>query len=162
VKIPDREEDETVADEMFFGPDGLSLRRGQRRDARIEACRPCYHWPSDAPDLRREGVVMNLNRHGLLVRAIEPVPVGAVIIVQLMRDDEFRQPFSNALQGTVVRNHEQRDGLFDHGIQLEAEDFSRAERRPVRASKPKPQPARRTRMHTIDFTVGERGIRRNR
>jgi len=151
-----------LPDEMFFGPDGLSLRRGQRRDARIEACRPCCFWPADAPDLRREGVVMDLNRHGLLVRALEPLPSGAAVIIQLMRDDDFLQPFSRALQGIVVRNEEQRDGLFDHGIQLEARDFRRAESRPVMVARPKPQPARRNRMHTIDFTVGERGIRRNR
>ena len=151
-----------MPDEMFFGPDGLSLRRGQRRDARIEACRPCCFWPTDAPELMREGVVMDLNRHGLLIRALESVPMGTPVTVQLMRDDDFRQPLSRALLGTIVRNEEQPDGLIDHGIELEAENIHRVESRPVRVAKPKPQAARRSRMHTVDFTVGDRGIRRNR
>lgn len=156
------EEGTALPDEMFFGPDGLSLRRGQRRDARIEACRPCYIWPSDAPELRRQGVVMDLNRHGLLVRSLEPIPVGTEIVVQLMRDDQFRESLSRALHGEVVRNQAQADGLYDHGIELVAQAIERNESRPVRLSKPKKQAARRSRMHTIDITVGERGIRRNR
>lgn len=146
---------------MFFGPDGLSLRRGQRRDQRVEACRPCLLWPTDAPDLQQQGVIMDLNRHGLLVRALEPIPPGTAVTVQMMRDEDFRHTLAPPLEGEVVRNEAQADGLYDHGIRLEAQEIKRVESKPVRIEQRRSQPARRSRMHTVDFTVGDRGIRRN-
>lgn len=152
-----------MADEMFFSPDAKSLRRGRRGARRTPTCRPCLVWPSDAPEIRLQGVVLDVSPLGMRVRMLEPLPQGVELQIQLMRDEEYREPLARPVEGVVVRHSESSGAFYDHGIH-------------VQRSKPGPGPSpaapmgggRRevpmrpaSRMHTFDFTVGDHGIHRN-
>lgn len=150
-----------MPDEMFFTSDMRSLRRGKRVAARTASCRPCLVWPKDAPEIELEGVIMNMNAYGLRIRMMELLPLGTEIRVQLMRDDDFKEPFAAPLEGKVVRNETSLGQFIDHGVQLTQKKTLRTESRPVHLDRPSPRVVRPTRMHTIDITVGDRGIGRS-
>ncbi|MBZ0287568.1 MAG: hypothetical protein K8I30_08130 [Anaerolineae bacterium] len=154
-----------MSDEMFFTADMKSLRRGKRRTGRTDVCRPCLTWPKDEPEMAWPGVIINVSPYGVCVRMMETLPSGTAVMVQLMRDEEFQEPLATPIEGLIVRIIVQDDGFFDHGIQLNVRQIRRAESRPQQPvrQRQRPQPLRRkkpSRMHTIDLTVGDSGIRR--
>lgn len=144
-----------MADEMFFSADERSLRRGRRIARRTPTCRACLIWLADKPELRSQGVIMDVNPFGMLIRMLEPLPVGADARIQLMRDEDFEIPLAKPLVGTVVRANPTPDGFTDIGMRIKLKEIPRAESRPVRLERRRPLITRRTRMHTIDFTVGD-------
>jgi hypothetical protein len=142
-----------MPDEMFFSPDSKSLRRGKRVAPRTETCRPCLVWPEDAPDMHLRGVILDMNAYGMLVRMLESLPPGIRIQVQLMRDDEFREPLTKPVSGMVVRNILQGDGFVEHGIQVIQEKIRRQKSKPLRKPLRRPglRQRERSRMHTRDL-----------
>lgn len=148
-------------DDMFFCNDNKSLRRGRRRSARTETCRPCLLWPKEAPELTFNGVAINMNPFGLLVRMADNMPSGTAVMVQLMRDEEFLEPLTAPLEGKVVRA-ESEDGEFtDHGLQLFRPPLERTEPRVLRVRRKKAEPEEApSRMHTMDVHVGRGSTRR--
>lgn len=140
-----------MADEMFFSDDAKSLRRGRRVAPRTPTCRPCVVWPSDDPTLRVEGVVMDVNPYGCLVRSLHSFPKGTQVEVQIMRDDDFTQPLSLIQTGEVIRHDESVPGFTDHGIRLIQKEIPKIQSRPVERPKTRPTPRRVTRMHTRDL-----------
>lgn len=148
-------------DDMFFSDDNKSLRRGRRRSSRTETCRPCLVWPKEAPELTFSGVAINMNPFGMLVRMIDNMPSGTAVMVQLMRDEEFLEPLTAPLDGTVVRATSGDGEFVDHGMQLSRPPIARAESRPIprarRTTAPEPT---QSRMHTMDVQVGKRSTRR--
>lgn len=149
-----------MPDEMFFSSDMRSLRRGKRVTARTSTCRPCLVWPKDLPAQRYEGVVMNMNAYGMLIRMLEQLPKGTDVMIQLMRDDDLQEPLAAPIEGTVARSSPQTGPFADHGIKLVQQTIRRAESRPVHLPQRRPMPIHRPRMHTIDITVGDMGARR--
>jgi hypothetical protein len=149
-----------MRDEMFFTSDMRSLRRGKRIAARTETCRPCVIWPADARDVELHGVVMDVSPFGMLIRMLDSIPPGTEIVIQLMRDDDFREPLAKPLEGKVVRNHGEFGGFRDHGVQLVQKDVKRPESKPVRLEKRRPLRYPKSRMHTIDVIVGGHPRRR--
>ena len=153
-----------MPDEMFFTSDERSLRRGKRREARTEICRPCVIQTRDGVLHRAEGVVLDMNPFGMRVRMLDPVPIGSAISIQLMRDDTFDEPFSRPLEGAVVRSESNAEGFVDHGIQLEEPLIVDPPQRPVPRPAFQPFDTKRVTpgMHTIDFTVGDAPLGRGR
>lgn len=145
-----------MSDDMFFSSDSRSLRRGKRIAQRTPTCRPCLVWPADAPEIAVQGVVLDMNPYGMLIRMLEVLPPPTVVRVQLMRDDTFDQPLAAPLEGRVVR-HAGGEGVFlDHGILLsqkksQTEAIRRIQYVPPRALLKRPPP----RMHTLDITIGD-------
>lgn len=148
-------------DDMFFSNDNKSLRRGRRQSARTETCRPCLVWLKEASELMFNGVAINMTPFGLLVRMIDNMPLGTVVMVQLMRDEEFLEPLTAPLEGRVVR-HAPGDGEFvDHGMLLTQPEVERNESQPVRAVCRKTDAETPpSRMHTMDVDIGRRSSRR--
>lgn len=149
-----------MSDEMFFSSDAKSLRRGKRVAKRTETCRPCIVYPKDAPDMRLEGVVMDINPYGMRIRMLEPLPEGSEVSIQLMRDDQFEVPLAPPVTGSIVRAEQESDGLMDHGVKLTQKHIERGEPKPVRIEKRQPRKWPKTRMHTIDVTLANRYRRR--
>ena len=152
-------------DEMFFANDNRSLRRGRRRAARTETCRPCVVWPKDAPEMPAQGVVVDVTPYGLGVRMLEYVAPGNLVCVQFMQDDHFEVPLSAPIESMVVRVIETDDGFYDHGLEIMRREIRRVERnRPVhikaRVRIPFITRDLKARMHTIDILAGEVGVRR--
>lgn len=97
----------------------------------------------------------------MLVRIMEPIPVGAKVVVQLMRDENFDKVLSGPREGTVVRACADEHGFTDHGVKLVSKRIPKASERPIMIERPRPRPkSPPTRMHTIDVTIG--GTRRGR
>jgi len=146
-----------MPDDMIMSRDSRSLRRGNRRAPRTETCRPCLVWPKEIPGLISQGVIININPYGMCIRMLESLAPGTPVVVQLMRDEEFRVPLSAPVEGTVVRNADVPDGFMDHGVEILQRAIERAER-PLRPLGQRNRPTQRgpVRMHTIDFRVGER------
>ncbi len=153
-----------MPDEMFFSQDERALVRGKRAAGRTETCRPCLLTLANGRTL--QGVILNLNAHGVLVRLMEPVAIGTVMNVQMMRDDAFTKPMSPPRMGKVIRL-DGSDGAF-HDVAVKFAVGRLAGRR-----EPAPRAARNTpaapqtgtaasRMQTLDITLGgtRRGGRR--
>lgn len=144
-------------DEMFFRGDGKSLIRGKRRERRTPTCRPCVLWLVHLPELKMEGVVMDVNKFGLCVRMIGSVEVGEVVHVQLMADEEFKEALAEPMEAVVRRVQEDGSGFLDHGLEIVRKEIRRTEpKRIVVAPRPRLAPRQRPRMHTLDVTVGDR------
>ncbi len=146
-----------MPDEMFFSADKKSLRRGKRHSPRTETCRPCFVWTKNEPDNKLRGVVMDVSPDGMRVRMIEILPTDTPIIVQMMRDDDFRFPLSVPADAYVVRYESGTGGFTDHGFQFTHKEIKRGEPRSMDIERKRPsRPVTRTRMYTIDYTVGGR------
>ncbi len=150
-----------MPDEMFFSNDELSLLRGKRAAARTEVCRPGLVAARGPSPRAVEGVIIDMNPHGMLIRMMERIPVGSKVVVQMMRDDRFQRAFSSPRDGTVVRTTAADNGFMDHGIKLMVKRIPKASERPILIEQARPRPkSAPTRMHTIDVTIG--GPRRGR
>ncbi len=139
-----------MADEMFFSADSKSLRRGKRIAPRTETCRPCLVWPEDAPEMHMQGMILDMNVYGMLIRMTESLPPGMRIQVQLMRDDDFRESLTKPVTALVVRSIVQNDGFVELGIQVVQETVRQEESKPLRKplQKPRSRQHGRTRMYT--------------
>ena len=141
---------------MFVAQTDASLRRGKRIAPRTEVCRPCLVWQESVADIRIQGVVLDLNPYGFRIRMLEEFEAGTHLIVQMMRDDEFRVPLSPPLEVPVMRIGRAVGGFVDHGIKIirkkikKPQEFKRVEVR-------QPSSARRNpiRMHTAEETLEE-------
>ena len=153
-----------MSDEMFFSADERSLIRGKRIAARTETCRPCLVAARGPSPRAVEGVIMDMNPHGMLIRTLEPIPVGAKVVVQMMRDDGFAKALSVPRDGTVVRHNPANEGYTDHGVKLINRQIPKASERPIIIEQRRPRPkSAPTRMHTLDVTIGgPRAARRGR
>jgi hypothetical protein len=151
-----------MADEMFFSPDSRSLHRGRRVAKRTATSRPCVLWPSEAREMEVQGTVLNINPYGMLIRTNEPLAVGTVIRIQLMRDEDYREALSIPVEGCVVRQAGSEGTFTDHGIRVQQKDLRPAASRTVRLGGRTTSGlrSRPTKMHTIDITVSDSGIRR--
>lgn len=145
-----------MADEMYFSNDERALLRGKRRLKRTETCRPCVVCV-ESEDTPMEGVVLDVTPYGMMVRMIDTLSVGTVVRVQLMRDDNFREPLGAPKAGEVVRHDPAAPaGFTDHGIRLIVREIPKAESGPVTIRQPRRGTSKpsSSRMHNIDFTVG--------
>lgn len=103
------------------------------------------------------GVVMDVSPHGMRIRMMEALPPETPITIQMMRDDDFRIPLSDPAPGRIVRMENAPDGCTDHGIELTRKPVRRALVKPVHIPRRAAlRPATRTRMYSIDYTVGGR------
>lgn len=144
-------------EEMVWSESQKSLMRGRRVAPRTEVCRPCLVWLQIAPELKLQGVLLDLTPHGMRVRLIERIPPGTPIMVQLMRDENFEVPLSPPIESRVVRNEAVFGGLVDHGVKRILKPIRRAESpRPVSMARARRARHQRTRMHTLDVTLGNR------
>jgi hypothetical protein len=145
-----------MPDEMFFSTDARSLRRGRRRAARTQICRPCLVWPADARDVELEGVALDISPYGMRVRMVETLPPGTRVKIQLMRDEHFKVPFADPVLAQIVRTSGQGDHFTDHGVKIVRETAKHEVPQAAEAPKQQPQHKHRTRMHTIDLRAGDR------
>jgi len=144
-----------MPDEMFFSADMRSLRRGRRIAPRTETCRPCLVWLKENPDSKYCGVVMDINPYGMRIRMLDQLAAGKPILVQMMRDEDFQQPLAAPVEALIVRQIEEADDMTDHGVRILQKEIRRYEPRPAPMEKRPVVSRPKTRMYTLDLTVGE-------
>lgn len=149
-------------EEMFLSKDAKSVQRGKRTAPRTEVCRPCVVWREALPEHTLQGVIMDLNPYGMRIRMLAPVEEGADIMVQMMRDEEFRVPLSPPIKARVVRMTGSMEGFVDHGIKVRVAKIRRVrEQSAVAVELKSPKRRMSTRMYSLmDLTVDDRGVRR--
>ncbi|MBI2422079.1 MAG: hypothetical protein HYV27_04545 [Candidatus Hydrogenedentes bacterium] len=146
---------------LVLSSDSRSLRRGRRCAPRTEVCRPCLLWLASDDTVKLQGVVLDLNPYGLRVRSFAEFEEGVEILVQMMRDEEFTIPLSPAIRTSLVRRSEQAEGFVDLGLKIELERIRRGNGyKPKVITRPAPMRSGISRMHTVDVTIDDRGIRR--
>jgi len=146
---------------MFVSPDSSSLHRGRRKAPRTEVCRPCLVWAPVSPEDRKQGVSLDLNAYGMKIRTLVSYPEGTELMVQLMRDDDFRVPLSPPIRVTVVRRRSTPEGFLDYGLQIRHAIIKSAEGgRSFRIPRPYIRRRAATRMYSVDHILDERGRRR--
>lgn len=142
----------SLGEDMFVTEDERSLQKGRRVAPRTQVCRPCLVWTRDAPEEKRQAVALDLNAYGMLVRTVDPLPLGARVHVQLMRDEFFQTPLSGPLELEVVRVEEAMGGFADlglkHLLKKLAKDTPAKSAQLARPARPRPPKA--TRMHLAD------------
>ena len=150
-----------MADDMYFSEDERSLHRGSRVAPRTDTCRPCVVHTLDKEKLNIHGVVLDINPHGMLVRMMEIVPLGTKVSIQLMRDDDFKIPFSSVHRGEIMRHIGTTGGFTDHGLKIENQEVRRDESKPIVIEQKRAIRSRqKSGMHNIDSTVGKSPRRR--
>jgi len=148
-------------EEMFTAANERSLCRGRRIAPRTEVCRPAVAWGKATPDKKVEGVMLDLNPYGMKLRMLHSFPPGTELMVQMMRDEGFTIPLSPPIEVRVVRTAKAMAGLTDHGIKVTLSKIRRSEEgRPTPLTRAQALRRRPTRMHTVDYTVGNRDPRR--
>jgi hypothetical protein len=147
-----------MSDEMFFTPDMRALRRGKRVASRTETCRPCLLWEQTDQETKHYGVVLDVNPYGMRVRMLDMIAVGTPVVIQMMRDEEYRFPLAKPIEALVVRHQEEADDMVDHGMQIsQKKEVQRIVSKPAQPeAKVAEQPKKKTRMYTLDVTVGDR------
>ncbi|MFP4172727.1 MAG: PilZ domain-containing protein [Candidatus Hydrogenedentota bacterium] len=147
-----------MPDDMFLSPDRKSLWRGRRIARRTQIFRPCLVWPREMPEMKLHGVALDVSPYGLRIRMLEDLPPGTEVRIQLMRDDEFEEPLARPIAAEVVRNTQDEGGFVDHGVSIPHEAVERKEHKPLLRPLRPIQRLSQTRMHTIDFRIGGKGI----
>lgn len=138
---------------MVTAGEGRSLHRGQRKAPRTKVCRPCILWSEESPEIRVQGVLLDLNPYGMRIRCLQPLEAGTRLSLQMMRDDSFRDPLSPPINVEVMRTEPSRNGFVDHGVRtilkrIQPMVMSRVE--PIAPSRAGNAPFHR--MHTVDLT----------
>lgn len=147
-----------MSDEMYFSNDEKALIRGKRSHRRTETCRPCLVTVADDSE-PIQAVVLDVTPYGMLLRMLDSIPEGTPVRVQLMRDDNFRDPLGVPKEGMIIRSDPaDGHGFVDHGVQIEVPEIPGVSTQPRRIpDRPTVQRRKQSRMHTIDFTVGGEG-----
>lgn len=151
-----------MSDEMYFSSDERALLRGKRRHVRTEVCRPCLVTASETGGEPLEGVILDVTPHGISVRMMDALPTGTQVTVQMMRDDNFRDPLGEPKHGEIVRSEtDPGEGFTDHGVRVTNPDIRTVESRPKHIpERAESRPREKPRMHSIDITVGSPPRRR--
>lgn len=142
-------------EDMVVSTDNRSMRKGRRVAPRTEVCRPCLLWDDTEGTDKVQGVVLDLNPHGMRIRSLDPFPEESVIQIQMMRDEEFSIPLSDPITVRVIRVDEE-EGFFDLGVRLVLKRIRRVGE--LRLPKlPVARPTRRlgTRMYTADYAIDD-------
>jgi hypothetical protein len=151
-----------VLDDMFFSRDLQSMRRGNRRASRTPVCRPCILWIKSARDSEKKyyGVILDINRFGICVRMLDKIDLGTEVVVQLMRDEDYKVPLAQPVEATVVRLEVLGAGMSDHGMEVVAKPVPRLF--PEKAERARPIPMKDTgsKVYTIDMALGRNPRRR--
>lgn len=146
---------------LVLSSDSKSLQRGRRSAPRTEVCRPCLFWVENEDPEKIQGVVLDLNPHGMRVRCFTDIEEGTEIRVQMMRDEEFSVPLSPPLRTRVVRSIEQAEGFIDLGLKIVLEPIRRGNGyKPTPIARPVLMRRGAQRMHTLDVSIDDRGVRR--
>lgn len=138
-----------MPDDMFFANNMRSLRRGRRAAQRTPVCRPCVIWLKDMPDEGYYGVVMDINRNGMRIRMLDLLPPDSEIIIQLMKDEEYREPLARPVEGIVARVQES-EGMSDHGVRIVRKEVAPIVAKPVPEVRKRPAPGRESKMYMLD------------
>jgi hypothetical protein len=148
-------------DNMVVSPDERSIHRGRRRAPRTNVLRPCLVWYPENPEERMQGVLLDLTPWGMRLRMLDLFREGSRLTLQMMRDEEFREPLSAPLHVKVVRIAATPEGFYDLGLTIQHATIRKAESSaPVRIERPKPAVRRSARMYSVDLETGGRGGRR--
>jgi hypothetical protein len=162
---PEKKHRFSPPESMIISSDERSVRRGRRNAPRTEVCRPCLYWLESAPNKQFQGVLLDLTPYGMRLRSLAPLEKGAVLFVQLMRDESFEVALSAPIQAHIVYAAPQTGGFYDLGLKRDLKiipkprDFvpmnGPISRRPVAKATKKIS----ERMHSLN-PVMERGARR--
>ncbi len=146
---------------MPLDADSASVRRGRRVAPRTEVCRPCLVWLQSEPQNEVQGVLLDLNPYGMRMRMLDRFERGTILYVQMMRDEEYQFPLSQAILVRVVYVHESVGGFVDHGLKRHLPRIRRPEEMQRTRYEP-PRQVRRpsTRMYSLDELDLRRGPRR--
>lgn len=123
---------------------------------RIPSCRPCLIWEKDAPDDKKKGVIMNLNRYGLRIRTFEDFKVGQEIFVQMMKDEEYKVPLGIPILNTIVYSIITPQGFIDYGLKRVLSDIKKLGKLGhVEIRRPGSNPRAQTRMYILETKEGK-------
>lgn len=147
-------------EEVVVSTDNRSLRKGRRVAPRTEVCRPVLLWPPERVEEKFQGVVLDLNPHGLRIRSLNDFPLGTILHIQMMRDEDFTFPLSPVIVIEVTRIIE-ADDFVDLGVRVIQPKIRKpAEMKPVAMARSNKLTRPVSRMHTLNIQVDDRGIRR--
>jgi hypothetical protein len=141
---------------MYMSPDNTSIRRGRRAAPRTGVCRPCLVWEAQLPDTKHQGVILDLNPHGMKMRMLKMLGEGTEVWIQLMRDEDFQIALSHPLHAQLVRVNSAADGFVDYGVRLIMASIKNAAGQPPgQGAISNTQANTSSRMHTRDITLEE-------
>jgi len=111
-----------VVDELFFTPDGKSLRRGRRGSKRHAIERLVHIWRPGDEENRAIGVATDISLEGVLVYTSEPFGIGEEVMLDIKRSKESDGPTFIYVRGEIVRHTPPRNGMLGLGIRMRAKE----------------------------------------
>lgn len=111
-----------MAEELYFSPDGKSLKRGKRGAKRRPIDRRVEMWRLGEEDQRVEGTATDISLDGLMIRAPADFTIGEEIMVDVRRGKELDTPTFLYARARVVRIVDGDAGGRGFGLRLVAKE----------------------------------------
>ena len=104
-----------------------NLRR--RVAPRTPSQRPCLMWTGEMPEIKKKGIILDLNMYGLRVRTSEIYEIGQELYIQMMKNDEYTQNLGVPITATIVRSSAIDDEYIDYGMKRILLEIKKTDRR---------------------------------
>gem|GEM_PF-3581275 len=105
----------------------LNLRR--RIAPRTPSKRPCLIWENINPDIKKRGIILDLNMYGIRVRTSGIYEIGQELHIQMMKNEEYSQYLGVPIAATIVRSSMVDDNFIDYGMKRTLSEIKKTDRR---------------------------------
>lgn len=141
------------AEKMFLDISRQRIQRGRRIAPRTPTFRPCIIWKADTPDIKVEGVILDLNGYGMRIRSDAIFNRDDKLYVQMLKDKEYEVPLGEPILTTVVRFLRTPEGKMEYGVKRELQEIKKPEEiKPVRLNPSRPTTGGKvSRMYIINL-----------
>lgn len=105
----------------------MNLRR--RISPRTPSKRPCLIWTKDSPDIKKKGVILDLNMYGIRVRTSEIYEIGQELYIQMMKNEEYTHNLGVPITAIIVRSSPVENNYIDYGMKRVLMEIKKTDRR---------------------------------
>jgi len=96
---------------------------------RTPSNRHCLMWAKDSPDIKKKGVILDLNIYGIRVRTAEIYEIGQELYIQMMKDEEYKNNLGVPIIAVIVRSSSVDNNFIDYGMKRVLTEIKKTDRR---------------------------------
>lgn len=96
---------------------------------RTPSKRPCMIWTKDSPNIKKKGVILDLNMYGIRVRTSEIYEIGQELCIQMMKDEEYQHNLGVPITAVIVRSSSVDNDYVDYGMKRVLIEIKKTDRR---------------------------------
>lgn len=96
---------------------------------RTPSKRFCLMWTKDSPDVKKKGIILDLNMYGIRVRTSEIYEIGQELYIQMMKDEEYKYNLGVPIIAIIVRSSSVENNYVDYGMKRVLIEIKKTDRR---------------------------------